>query len=153
MLLIPYAHIEISTSLALGDAVQVLSDHVARRVWFEWFPKNPGQFEGVVSESGFNLNRVIAYRNSFLPYLYGHFEELPAGVRVDVTIVMHPLVILILLVFALYGVFYSGFSTGLLVISSMFYAVIMLSFNYEYAKAVKFLSGVYARHKARGTHL
>jgi hypothetical protein len=49
------------------------------------------QFEGDVSPQGFNITRIITYRNSCIPVIRGRFEPSSTGTRIVVEMNMHPL--------------------------------------------------------------
>ncbi len=42
-------------------------------------------FQGAVWAGGFEVRKIILYRNSFVPVLRGHFKPTPAGTAVHVT--------------------------------------------------------------------
>src|SRR6267143_5209540 len=96
--LIPYKRLLIRTSLTPDDAAQILAQTVIpRSKWFPFWSRATSAFEGRVSPEGFNINRGIRYRNSFLPILHGRFRQTSDGTLVDVRMTMHPTVILFLL--------------------------------------------------------
>lgn len=76
-----------------------MASEVANRpsVW-RWFDKRRQAFEGSVSEEGFKINRIIRYRNSFLPVLQGQFFSHGHGVRIEVMMRLHVSVIVFCLV-------------------------------------------------------
>jgi hypothetical protein len=49
------------------------------------------EFEGDVSPQGFNLTRIISYRNSCIPVIRGRFEPSATGTRIVIEMNMHPL--------------------------------------------------------------
>jgi WD40 repeat protein len=50
-------------------------------------------YQGVVLQESFEIGRIINYRNSALPTIYGRFELLPEGTAIHISMGMHPLVI------------------------------------------------------------
>ena len=49
------------------------------------------EFEGDVSAQGFNITRIISYRNSCIPIVSGRFEPSATGTRIVIEMKMHPL--------------------------------------------------------------
>jgi hypothetical protein len=69
-----------------GELVRRLGREVAegRWSWVRW-TKRSEIFTGTVSDEGFQIRRIIYYRNSFLPIIRGRFCPHAKGVRVEVT--------------------------------------------------------------------
>jgi hypothetical protein len=88
LVLIPYRRVVIHTTLALTRAVDILSEYVDEPA-YRLLPTNVGRFEGVVSSNGFRISRVIRFRNTFRPMLYGRFHRSDQGTQIDVTFRMH----------------------------------------------------------------
>jgi hypothetical protein len=153
--LMPYERLSINTSLSVGEAEQVLPTRVSKRV-MRWFPRGNEGFEGDAAGSKFDINRVIGYRNSFLPHLYGSFHSQEDGkTRVDITIKM-PVVTEIFMgiwsapwLFIAVAFLLQRQVLGLLCMGPalLLYSVIALTFNYELGKARAFISGVFAQIK------
>ena len=55
-------------------------------------------FIGTVEGDRFRVRRDIRYRNSFLPIVLGRVRTVPTGVRVGVTMFLHPTVAVFMLV-------------------------------------------------------
>src|SRR5262249_10839869 len=104
MLLLPYKKITIRTGLSMPEARQRIQsivvptpgffDSIFRS--FENMFKTSGEekFKGFVTDTGFRLQRVIYYRNSFLPVLKGQFVQGTLGADIIVTMSLHPFVLL-----------------------------------------------------------
>ena len=58
----------------------------------------PFLFVGAAKGDRFRVRRDIRYRNSFLPIVLGRVTAVPAGVRVEVTMFLHPIVAVFMLV-------------------------------------------------------
>jgi len=156
--IIPYKRLIIHTSLTADDAARILAKVVTPRPWYYlfWNRPTPG-FEGHVSRNGFNINRAIGYRNSFLPVLHGRFRFSANGTAVDVRMVMHPTVMLFLLFWyvilaialfefvtdAVQGASISGrdwIPFGMLV---FIYLMVFFSFGFEAERATRLLNKIF----------
>jgi len=84
----------VNTPLTIDEASAALAKVVRPRS--RWFPLSFGKssgFEGKVVNGGFNINRAIDYRNSFLPILHGRFHPAPGGSTIEVKMIPHTSVI------------------------------------------------------------
>lgn len=57
------------------------------------FSPNHRPYTGTVTEDGFQITRIIHYRNSALPVIRGRFESVSRGTIVHITLRSHPVVI------------------------------------------------------------
>ncbi len=154
--LIPYKSIVITTSLPLNDAVTVLFKAVSpKKRWYQFSLSRSGKFEGTVSREGFKIERAINYRNSFLPILHGTFRPDVTGTRIEVTMKMHPFVLLFSVFW--FGAVLSGFVLGIIgsfasdhipfevligagTMLVAFYLMTILGFGFEAKKAIRFMN-------------
>ena len=97
MKLIPQETYTIYTSISVPEIKEQMMKYVEPKKMFRFFRGGSKYFEGDVSDSGFKLTRIISYRNSFLPIIKGSFEERASGLKVDVSMSMHPFVIAFML--------------------------------------------------------
>ena len=102
--LIPYKRFTIRTNLSCDQAMDILRQSVQSRTSRFSTPPPGARFEGTLWADRFRIKRVIRYRNSFLPILHGRFVAAGHETVVDVTMVMQPAVIGILLLFCGGGV-------------------------------------------------
>lgn len=96
MKFLPYTRFEITSPLRREDALKVFAAHVEATKWFRWnWPNsaNDTRFEGEMTASGFEVRRILGYRNSFVPVVRGEIES--AGAMSRITITMRPLIIVI----------------------------------------------------------
>ncbi|MDB9528814.1 hypothetical protein PN498_22670 [Oscillatoria sp. CS-180] len=96
MKLLPRDRFSIQTHQSLSEIVAILEPHIeAPRI--RWgFSRNHPPYTGSLSESGFEIRRLIHYRNSFLPKIHGRFEAGAGGTTVHITMTLHPLVLVFL---------------------------------------------------------
>lgn len=162
MLLIPYKRLSFKVSLSTADASKLLADSVDPNFsYFSLFRKTDKTFQGKVNEAGFQISRIIRYRNSFLPTLNGKFVLAGSGTQVDVTLSMHPLVIGFLIIWFGAFIFFSGaaflgelmqggFNWGALapmLFVLLFYGIVTALFAFEANKAEQFLNSLYDLYK------
>lgn len=160
--LIPYKHVVINTSLTVDEVVSVLSREVwPRRSWLQRLYINWSGFEGKISSRGFTINRIICYRNAWLPIMHGRFHPHDNGVRVDVYMTMSPFVIgfsvlwfggvtLAFLAFIVDSIVSYQFNPGVFLLLGMLffgYLLEILSFGLEVPKATRFINKVFEDHK------
>lgn len=89
--LAPYHRFELRTMLRPADAAAALAAHTEREIPFRLTfsnKKNDRRFEGVVSDTEFQIRRVLGYRNSFAPVTRG--QILSEGGSTLIRIEMRP---------------------------------------------------------------
>ena len=95
MFLLPYERLIIKTSLGVAEARKRIEDVVEPRKYLRgWFNYDHKPYHGEKVGDHFEINRVIHYRNSFLPNI--RVDVLPAvmGSAVRVSMRPHPLTII-----------------------------------------------------------
>ncbi|MBW4681427.1 MAG: hypothetical protein KME19_15125 [Microcoleus vaginatus WJT46-NPBG5] len=106
MQLLPYSTFTIQTQDSLSNVIEKLNAQIEAPKAMRWgFSRNHAPYEGTLNRSGFDIRRIIHYRNSFLPRVRGRFEALSHETLIHVTIGLHPFVIAFLLFW--YAVWYS----------------------------------------------
>ncbi len=106
MQLLPYDTFSIQTPKPLSDVIEQLKINIEAPKGLRWsFSRSHAPYTGTISNSGFEIRRLIQYRNSFLPNIRGRFESLSDGTRIRVTMGLHPLVMIFLLFW--YSVWFS----------------------------------------------
>ncbi len=89
LIALPWRRYEILTHMPPAEALAAISRVTGARgslrhpVW-----RRSGDFEGTVGPDGFEINRVIRYRNSFVPMITGKIASAPGGTLI--TISMRP---------------------------------------------------------------
>jgi len=151
LLLIPFTRFELKTYLKAEEARQRLDAEVEpRSIFTSVWRRDHRFFVGKVAADGrFTINRVIRYRNSFLPYIYGEIVDDLDATRIKMRLHPHPIVMVLMLIFL--GVFLFV-SVGAAVMSgdltqdiwvvlaflgfmTLFYAIVIGFFNFEVNKA------------------
>jgi hypothetical protein len=96
---LPYRKLTIDSPLNKTEIISRLANSVSdsRRNWQLWETRAE-IFEGNLSESRFQIKRIIRYRNSFLPIINGTLEPHENGTKILITMKLHPLVLVFLLV-------------------------------------------------------
>jgi hypothetical protein len=125
--LVPYHRFEITSPLKREDALAAMAKHVEPVSWFRFgWPNsaNDKRFEGEVTIDGFNVRRVMGYRNSFMPVVRGEVQSAGAMSRIIVT--MRPFIFVI--VFC--AIWCVAVITGLTAGSQIWFAAVMLIFLY-----------------------
>jgi hypothetical protein len=160
LLLIPFTRIELKTYLDAENVRQRLAAEVESRSIFRQsiWRRDHRFFAGRVEENGrFQINRVIHYRNSFLPYIYGEIVNDLGATRIKLRLNPHPVVMILMPIFL--GVFFftfigAGLMSGDLVQNLwvawptlgflvFFYIVIVGFFNFEVNKARRHLEEIF----------
>jgi hypothetical protein len=99
MAFVPYEQMTIETAQPPATVATKMAGHIEPRRWIRIpFSQKYETFEGTVGEDGFEINRIINYRNSFLPQIKGRFESLRPGTRIIITMKLHPLVLAFMIV-------------------------------------------------------
>ena len=97
MNLFPYDTFTLQTHKSLPDVIHELGTYIGEpRVFRRRGDRDRTLYEGKISESGFEIRRVIHYRNSFLPAIRGQFEPSPSGTIVRIRMGLHPVVAIFL---------------------------------------------------------
>lgn len=91
MKILPYDTSIILTSDSLPIVLQRLNAKVEPPKVFR-FSTRHAPYQGTISEEGFQINRIIHYRNSFLPIIRGRFEVQSHQTLVHVQMSINPFV-------------------------------------------------------------
>ena len=91
---LPYDCWTIESPLDVPSLVAGMQERIEPFKWFRlWFSDDIAPLEGTVHQQGFSVRRIIGYRNSFLPMLYGTFIPNPNGTTIRIRMMPHPLVV------------------------------------------------------------
>ena len=159
MRILPYERLTIETALTIEEAQRRLAEAVEPRKYGRWSLKASSKpFEGSVTGEQFQISRVIGYRNSFLPRISGHIRQGPGGATIDLTLALHPAVLIFMAVWLLgvgcaaVAVMSASLSAGtfelfgLIPVGMFVFGVLLctLSFNFEAAKAKSLLKQLFS---------
>ena len=159
MLFLPYDHFTIQTGAPPQEARDRLAAQVRKPTWSALLQRKDGPpYEGTVAETTFKIQRVIRYRNSFLPVIVGAIRPSPLGSEIEIAMRMQAPVIGFMVVwFGVLAAFLSagafggssesagsgtGCAVGLFMIAAA-YGMMTIGFQYEAAKARTFLQEVF----------
>jgi WD40 repeat protein len=115
MRFLPYDTFILQTPDSLPIILERLATHIEPPKIFRWqFSRNHLPYEGTLSDTGFQISRIIHYRNSFLPVIRGKFEPSSIGISVRITMGLHPIVTVFLICWCLfwYSIFFPIWLTG-----------------------------------------
>ncbi|MBD2040872.1 WD40 repeat domain-containing protein [Microcoleus sp. FACHB-672] len=106
MKLLPSDSFTIKTEYPLPAVIDKLNAQIEPPKAIRWsISRNHAPYEGTINDSGFDIRRIIHYRNSFLPKIRGRFEPLSQGTLIHVTLRVPTFIIAFLLFW--YAVWYS----------------------------------------------
>jgi hypothetical protein len=112
---LPYDTFTLQTPDPLPIVLNRLAAQIEPTKTVRWhFSRHHLPYEGTLSEAGFQICRIIHYRNSFLPIIRGQFTSSPLGTSVHITMRLHPFVIAFSIFWYLvwYACFFPIWSTG-----------------------------------------
>ena len=94
MKILPYLTFTLQTSKPLPLVIERLENYVEPLKMLRWsLSRNHAPYQGKISDTGFEIHRIIHYRNSFLPYIKGRFESSPQGTLIHIKMGLHPFII------------------------------------------------------------
>lgn len=159
MNLIPSKRVLLNTYLSHEKVKNILDEAIIPKrsaVLHLGKSKSNALFEGVVSEDQFRIQRIINYRNSFLPEIIGHFNSSLNGTKIDLNFKIQPFVLVfmgiwfgtlsIALMAILVGIFAQGANPmailAPLVMLIFGFALVYFGFHKEVAKAISELRSI-----------
>jgi hypothetical protein len=153
---LPIENIIFKTSLKEDEIIRRLSDCIEPEKTFRFsvFSSSSAQsYEGQINGSSFTINRIIGYRNSFLPRINGVIERDLDGLTIKVKMRLHIFVIVFLCIwcggciaFLIQAFDNSAFNQATLIPFGMLifiYALTMGGFKYESYKSKKDLQALF----------
>lgn len=116
MKILPYDTFTILTCDPLHIVLQRLNAKVEAKKIFR-FSTEHAPYEGKISEEGFQISRIIHYRNSFLPVIQGRFEIQNKQTLIHIQMKINPFVVSFLGFYFL--LWYSAVIPAILMIGTM----------------------------------
>jgi hypothetical protein len=96
--------------MSRANVLAAMAARIEQRKWFRitaMGAANDERFDGTVAETGFNLTRIMGYRNSFAPVIEGEVSEGGSLSRVMVT--MRPSIFVAIFLAFFFTIFFSVF--------------------------------------------
>jgi hypothetical protein len=87
---LPYDSWTVESPLDPPALVAGLQSRIEPVKWFRKWNANHAPLQGTIGDWGFSASRVIEYRNSFLPMLYGKFIPTASGTTILIRMMPHP---------------------------------------------------------------
>ena len=154
MKLIPYENINYETQLESVEVINKVKRVIKPPRIIRFFSIDDSKpYEGKVYENHFKINRIISYRNSFLPIIYGTVSNENNKTKINIKIKIHVFVKVFMIIW-LGGVslaFLIGLMTAILTMKLSYflfltmamlifgYVMMTVAFKFESKKAKKFL--------------
>ncbi|GAB4036352.1 hypothetical protein [Spirosoma gilvum] len=157
--LFPYWKFTLHSPLSQEEAYTRLSGEVApiRQGLSLLWDNRPQAFTGSTSKNGFCIERIIHYKNSFLPTIYGRFLPTKTGLQIRIVMQLSPIILFIgiglvccalpILVSIAYGLLLTGHVNKALTIPSLLivaiYVMFVGGFAYEAVTARRLLKSIF----------
>ena len=74
----------IETSKSKNEIIRIIKENTREKTSIFDLKNNGEFFKGKVFEDSFKIERIIHYRNSFLPVIIGNIEEIDGGCKVNI---------------------------------------------------------------------
>ncbi|MBL8547046.1 MAG: hypothetical protein JNL81_11320 [Hyphomonadaceae bacterium] len=147
---LPIHRFEITSPLKRQDAVAALGAHLVQTNFFRLrIPNsaNDKRFQGVVTDTGFSISRVLGYNNVFAPQSAGTIQGAGIGSQIGVTMKPHLLVVafyLAVLAFGAIGIIVGGGDFGMVaLVALILYVLVMFGFWFEANKQERTLREIF----------
>ena len=155
---IPFENLIYDSYLTERELLHRLSQFIVPKKYFRFndFENNNKRYEGYVSANIFEINRILNYRNSFMPFIKGEIKDNNGRARINVKMRIHPMVMVFMslwlgiigiIIFALLisSIKENKFEPSILIVISMFlagYFMTLFGFKYESKKSKKDLEEI-----------
>ncbi|MFT6502226.1 MAG: hypothetical protein ACJASQ_002352 [Crocinitomicaceae bacterium] len=158
---LPFENITYKTKLESEEALNRLGNVIEAKKTFRmtglFGSVNHNPYEGSIHGNSFKINRIIGYRNSFLPQITGVIEKDYSGTKIKVKMRLHTFVIVFLIIWVgIVGIACLSFLSmmftsqdfqpmnlipfGMLI---FVYALVTGGFKYESIKSKKYLAQLF----------
>ena len=111
MNILPYENVTYKTHLSKEEIIKRLSRETEPKQMFRVGAifGNHKEYEGTVSNSSFKIQRIISYRNSFLPQIIGNIREEKGYTSIEITMRLRNFVIIFIMVWMIIFLLLSPF--------------------------------------------
>ena len=95
MILAPFENLTYTSSLSEKELIESISENIEPKRAYRkksFGKSNTKPYEGSINGSEFKVNRIINYRNSFIPIISGFISQTTRGSRVMVKMRLHAFV-------------------------------------------------------------
>ncbi|MEZ4775228.1 MAG: hypothetical protein R3D00_18735 [Bacteroidia bacterium] len=93
---LPFENLTYKSPLSVDEVRQRLAENIEPKKFFRMrgflSSKDHQPYEGSIGENSFQINRIIHYRNSFLPQITGEIRPSGSGAVIDVKMKLHVMV-------------------------------------------------------------
>lgn len=105
---LPFEHIIYTSNLSKRDIIKRLSDCMETKGngFFTFNNKTTKEYEGFIDDHHFEINRIIKYRNSFLPRISGSIQENNNETHIEVKMKLHMFVLIFMVFWCLFVLFF-----------------------------------------------
>lgn len=108
---LPFERITYTTDQTGKEVIEKLNEFVEPKK-FGFGNRHIKEYEGSVTHNSFEINRIINYRNSFLPQIKGTIDTSNAGTQIDITMKLHVFVLVFLIFWCSFAtMFFVGMCT------------------------------------------
>lgn len=132
---LPFENIVFETELDRTEVIERISQTIEPQKTFRFGSKSNKTYEGSVKENQFHINRIISYRNSFLPQIIGEIHEVDGKTMIMIKMRLHLFVSIFFCIWcAIVGFVFIAFivvsaSNGE-VLPAMYFPLVLLLFAY-----------------------
>ena len=133
--LLPFVSCEIHSALSPEKIQNILRENTEPKVYFRASHEHK-YFEGEVSKEEFRINRIIHYRNSFLPRIFGTIVPRDSGSVVKIKMKLHNFVT------AFLGVWFGGIIFASIALFRQFSLVPSDASNFNFIPFGMFVFGI-----------
>ena len=151
MVFLPFENITYLSDLTESEVYSRLRNAVEPRSYRNYTKP----YSGEVNDASFKIQRVIDYRNSFLPRIIGTIQANQSGTEVNVRMGLHPGVLVFLflwcsfatvlfVIFVMNSIGNAGFFPFIPILFLLFgYAISTIGFQYESRKSIEELRKIF----------
>ncbi|RZJ44705.1 MAG: hypothetical protein EOO19_11700 [Chryseobacterium sp.] len=115
-----------------NEAINRIADNInTKKSVFKFNKISTKDYEGFIIENSFEINRIINYRNSFLPHITGSIRGGISGTQIEIKMRLHWFIIIFIIFWCSFILFTTIFNiTAKEISASSFIPFLMLAFVY-----------------------